>query len=544
MFVKKIFFLAYIFVMVAVTRRVGAVALFHNEEMNVVRLQNSKIEQRVHTVEEKRYVQRTTALSLRDTFLSYKESDWNLVGEIEVTLFDGEEILIKKDKVISYQEGYTTWIGRVDDDAANLVVMTIRDDSVSAHLNLGSSIYAIRPLGEGFHLLFQYNDEWKKGKPDFLTEEDLKNDFPHLHEKHVNALHEKETLSSPEAADNGTFVDLYVPYTDDAAAASSDIVTEIISGVAYTNQMLEDSCALFRYRLVGTEEFSYADSSAVSGGTVLGEISDPADGVLDGIETSRVALGADFVQIWVENITDVCGVAWAPLTATSSTTYGYSLMVRSCPAGVVGHELGHNFSLHHDRFQANTSKHDLNAGYGSGYGFISTQQSFVTTQSYATECAAYGLTCSSIPYYSNPNIVYRGESIGVPGRVDAVGKMNSVRVAVSNIYPAASAYSVDVTTGCDATTAENKIEQGCFVATATYGDFHHPYVKILRKFRGDFLLKSLMGKQFTKLYYRYSPPLASLIEKRPFLKNISQSILFPIVFSVQYFLEMTKSESQ
>ncbi len=54
---------------------------------------------------------------------------------------------------------------------------------------------------------------------------------------------------------------------------------------------------------------------------------------------------------------------------------------------------------------------------------------------------------------------------------------------------------------------------GCYIATMAYGDYDHPQVLELRKFRDDFLSKTKLGRSFIKLYYQYSP---SLVER---LKN-------------------------
>lgn len=54
---------------------------------------------------------------------------------------------------------------------------------------------------------------------------------------------------------------------------------------------------------------------------------------------------------------------------------------------------------------------------------------------------------------------------------------------------------------------------GCYIATMAYGDYDHPQVLELRQFRDNFLNKTILGRSFIKLYYKYSP---SLVEK---LKN-------------------------
>jgi hypothetical protein len=43
---------------------------------------------------------------------------------------------------------------------------------------------------------------------------------------------------------------------------------------------------------------------------------------------------------------------------------------------------------------------------------------------------------------------------------------------------------------------------GCFIATAAFGSYMEPKVKLLRDFRDEYLLDSTPGKWFVKQYYR------------------------------------------
>lgn len=70
---------------------------------------------------------------------------------------------------------------------------------------------------------------------------------------------------------------------------------------------------------------------------------------------------------------------------------------------------------------------------------------------------------------------------------------------------------------------------GCFIATAAYGSYLHPFVKILRSFRDEFLLTNYLGKQFVKLYYHYSPPLADWLAQHEVAKMIARILLIPLI---------------
>lgn len=84
----------------------------------------------------------------------------------------------------------------------------------------------------------------------------------------------------------------------------------------------------------------------------------------------------------------------------------------------------------------------------------------------------------------------------------------------------------------------NTSNQGgfCFIATATMGNYQHPSVVILSQFRDEFLLTKIWGKKFVQNYYRYSPPLAKIIEKKNWLKTLSYHIIVqPLVTIVKLF---------
>jgi hypothetical protein len=71
--------------------------------------------------------------------------------------------------------------------------------------------------------------------------------------------------------------------------------------------------------------------------------------------------------------------------------------------------------------------------------------------------------------------------------------------------------------------------KGCFIATAAYGHYSAPQVRILRDFRDRHLLTNAPGRAFVSWYYRYSPALAGLINEHPSLKPVVRAALLPVV---------------
>ena len=69
----------------------------------------------------------------------------------------------------------------------------------------------------------------------------------------------------------------------------------------------------------------------------------------------------------------------------------------------------------------------------------------------------------------------------------------------------------------------------CFIATAAYGSFLHPYVRVLKMFRNKFLLTSRAGCSFVAWYYRQSPPIADAIRESPVMKAGIRILLLPLI---------------
>jgi hypothetical protein len=75
----------------------------------------------------------------------------------------------------------------------------------------------------------------------------------------------------------------------------------------------------------------------------------------------------------------------------------------------------------------------------------------------------------------------------------------------------------------------------CFIATAAYGSFLHPHVKVLREFRDRFLMPHKIGRSIVNFYNKYSPPVARFIAKYKAMKIPVRIGLLPLV-SLSYSL--------
>ncbi|MCP4606751.1 MAG: hypothetical protein GY847_40635 [Proteobacteria bacterium] len=78
---------------------------------------------------------------------------------------------------------------------------------------------------------------------------------------------------------------------------------------------------------------------------------------------------------------------------------------------------------------------------------------------------------------------------------------------------------------CNYGEAGGKAGKFCFVATAAFGSYNHPVVKVLRRFRDEFLEPLPGGKALISAYYSNGPALAAVIGDNVILGSIAQGAL-------------------
>jgi len=76
--------------------------------------------------------------------------------------------------------------------------------------------------------------------------------------------------------------------------------------------------------------------------------------------------------------------------------------------------------------------------------------------------------------------------------------------------------------------------EGCFIATAGYGSYFDPHVKVLRDFRDKYLLHNELGRFFVDVYYENSPSIAKKIAHNDLAKASVRMLLMPIVYTIEY----------
>ena len=73
----------------------------------------------------------------------------------------------------------------------------------------------------------------------------------------------------------------------------------------------------------------------------------------------------------------------------------------------------------------------------------------------------------------------------------------------------------------------------CYIATAVYGSYDAPEVLVLRRFRDEYLAKSVFGRSLIRTYYRISPRLADHLRTDPMVNRRVRVVLDRVVARVR-----------
>jgi hypothetical protein len=68
-------------------------------------------------------------------------------------------------------------------------------------------------------------------------------------------------------------------------------------------------------------------------------------------------------------------------------------------------------------------------------------------------------------------------------------------------------------------------KSGCYIATMTYGNYNHPQVIHLRKFRDNNLQKTFLGRLLIKAYYAISPSIVTLFKNNKLVIKVTRVFL-------------------
>jgi hypothetical protein len=195
---------------------------------------------------------------------------------------------------------------------------------------------------------------------------------------------------------------MYTPNARNAVGGDQAAWATIASAETLTNATFANSGVNARIRIIGIlAATGYTGPDDNSG---IANFQAGTDGA--NAPALRDYYGADVAVLFVSGGT---GVGYMPVPPTVNTDNAAYAQVNINYIGYdyYAHELGHNLGANHDRY---VSPETVNPAYAYNHGYVAPSGSWRTVMAYPDACNG----CPMIPYYSNPNLVYQGEAMGVP----------------------------------------------------------------------------------------------------------------------------------
>ncbi|MER7959824.1 M12 family metallo-peptidase [Streptomyces sp. NPDC096030] len=219
------------------------------------------------------------------------------------------------------------------------------------------------------------------------------------------------TLNDPAAID---IVVGYTPATVATVGSVQAVLSSITYGVNQLNRALAFSNVPASVHVVNTYQTAATNVPRENVNTLLSMISNPANPVLGATAAAqRQTFGADLVAlIAAVPFEDSSGAASLPDPAASAATDTAAFSVTSLGSVTawenLAHEIGHNFSLKHDRATIARQNGTTPAGTFN-YGWVTPNGQHRTLMAYSQSCPQ---ACTVVNAYSNTERTWNNQALG------------------------------------------------------------------------------------------------------------------------------------
>gem|GEM_PF-2535454 len=335
---------------------------------------------------------------------------------LELTLFDDMEIRAVRVDSERLSRGGVRWHGTPERDPNGSVVVIERRGAVTGSIQVDDRLFVIRPFNTGRHLI----EEIDRNRLPVTWGDAMRAPIAAAGGElgHSEDAIEATSRNATDEISNLKVVMLFTGGARKMAGGRAALESLIELGVEQANIALETSKVDAQFELVAIKKVPGKETDNM--GNDLDALWYSDDGKFDKAHRLRERYDADFVHLIVDDSdADYCGVAYLPdVKSARAQRDAFGVTRADCiTTNTIGHELGHNMGLEHDRIAAQGT-----GQFRYSFGYCDPGGAFHTIMAYYSSCPSPQLLA-----YSNPRIRHNGIPVGEKKRADNARSINKVR---------------------------------------------------------------------------------------------------------------------